>query len=129
MTAFATCAYPECFAKIPYNPETDTERPRYCNTHMQNNPRDLYIKVTPKPLLKIPPAIPKPTPENVILICPTCKIRREVSYRDFCESPDGLTMIMKQVICPNKTCNGAIMVYHKDADKYTYMGFLQEYVR
>jgi hypothetical protein len=128
MTAFATCAYPECYAKIPYDPETDTERPRYCNTHMRNNPRDLYIKVTPKSILKSSPATPKTTPANVILICQKCKTRKEVPREDYCNFVDNI-LIMKTVRCPNAECNGATMIYHKDADGYNYMKFLQEYVR
>jgi len=127
MTAFATCAYPGCYIKIPYDPKTDTERPRYCECHMRNNPRDLYIAVIPKPLSETSSVIPKTTLANVILICPKCKIRKEVSYEDFCKSVGEL--VINRICCTNRRCNGTPMIYHKDVDNPEYMGFLQEYVR
>lgn len=53
MTAYATCAYPECYEKIPYEPKEDKVRARYCECHMRHMDNrlrgapegDLYIKV------------------------------------------------------------------------------------
>jgi hypothetical protein len=55
MTAYATCAYPDCYERIPYEPKVDGERARYCKEHMnhmscrhgdRSGARDaLYIKV------------------------------------------------------------------------------------
>jgi len=113
MTAYATCAFPECYAKIPYNPKTDTTRPRYCKTHIKNNPRELYITINPKPLLKTSPQKSETPPPDGIFVCPKCKIRKTVLYKDFCDSVGMLTM--KPVYCPNPDCNGTTMVYHMDA--------------
>ena len=127
MTAFSTCAYPGCYAKISYHPETDVLRPRYCKIHLLNNPRDLYITVKHQSTLKTSPDLPKTTPENVIFICPKCKARRTISYGDFCKSVGGL--ITNRICCQNTFCNGATMVFHKDVSSPEYMGFLQEYVK
>jgi len=113
MTAYATCAFPGCYAKISYDPKTDILRPRYCKTHIKNNPRDLYITINPKSKTSSPEVSPETPPPDAIFVCQKCKIRKAVLYKDFCDSIDGLNM--KSVYCPNMDCNGTTMVYHKDA--------------
>ena len=115
MTSFATCAYPECMRRIPYN-KIDYSRSRYCEEHestilkrmgmdvVDNIVWDSFniLIVKPKP----EPVQPIPFLQKMIVIrCPICKFREEISA----------DRISGDINCSTYGCEGK-MLYHKDVE-------------
>jgi hypothetical protein len=51
---------------------------------------------------------------NVILKCPVCKSRQEVTFEEYCKSI--LPLSNKRIRCQEENC-GIVMVYHKDVPR------------
>lgn len=115
MTSFATCAYPGCMRRIPYD-KTDYSRPRYCEEHEGTILKRMDMGAVDKLVWdsfnilvaksKPIPAKPIPFSQHMIIIrCPICKARKEIA--------SGL--LSKNTSCITLGCTGK-MLYHKDVE-------------
>lgn len=113
MTSFATCAYPECMRRIPYD-KTDCSRPRYCEEHESTMLKRMGMQTVDAlvwgafniKVAKPEPAKPIPFSQHMIIIrCPICKARKEIA--------SGL--LLKDMPCITLGCEGK-MLYHKDVE-------------
>ena len=77
MTSFNTCAYPGCYCRIAYHVGETPEK--YCDTHNDRNRSNLVTDphYTTKDE-KIPESV-----KMVILRCPRCKQRYEITQKDW----------------------------------------------
>jgi len=107
---YATCAGVGCTARIEYDPDEDSTRPRYCPYHesimdarlARNASREsLYISTA-----RGKDGVQKPLtpPKMVVLVCPICKARKT--------SPENLQGYSDEP-CETEGCHG-MMIYHKD---------------